>query len=143
MREYAFGLLKQHIQGRPVSPIVEEFGRKSVRSAPVRSARSLDKSGPSPCQSVVTSTSKDAVRRETGNTSVDKNREVDVLTARMAGVTPGSLNDQEVRAEFLRLQTLAAKDTAEFTRKNAQYMLLSVAVLAASSMATLVVTIWK
>jgi hypothetical protein len=75
---------------------------------------------------------------------------LDDLTDRMASVTIGSPNDQAVRAEFLRRQTLAAieaakaaENTAKFTRDSARYMLWSVAVLAISSVATLIVTIWK
>jgi hypothetical protein len=87
---------------------------------------------------------------------MDKDRQVlggqslDDLADRMASVTPGSPNDQAVRAEFLRRQTLAAideataaQDTAKFTRNSARYMLWSVIVLALPSMATLIVTIWK
>jgi len=79
-----------------------------------------------------------------------RDQPLDDLTDRMASVTPGSPNDQVARAEFLRRQTLAAidaakaaKDTAKFTRDSARYMLWSVAVLALSSIATLIVTIWK
>jgi hypothetical protein len=64
----------------------------------------------------------------------------------MAAVTPGSANDQMVRAEFLRRQTAlqreatqaskeaaqATKDNATYTKQTARYMLWTVLVLAAS-----------
>jgi hypothetical protein len=66
---------------------------------------------------------------------------LDDLADWMAGITMNSQNDQLVRAEFLRRQTLAAEETAAFTRSNARYLLWSVIVLAASSIATLIVTL--
>jgi len=66
----------------------------------------------------------------------------------ISGITPDSLNEMAGRAEFMLRQTRlqekatdAAIQTAKFTRKSAIYMLLSVLVLAASSIATLVLTI--
>ena len=47
--------------------------------------------------------------------------------------------------EFMRRQTQAVLDTAEYTRRSARYMLWSVVVLALSSVATFVVSIlsWR
>jgi hypothetical protein len=67
---------------------------------------------------------------------------LDDLADWMAGITMNSQNDQLVRAEFQRRQTVAAEDTAVFTQQNARYMLWSVIVLALSSIATLIVTIY-
>jgi hypothetical protein len=75
---------------------------------------------------------------------------LDDLADHMASVGVGSQNDQVARAEFLRRQTLAAgeaakaaEETAAYTRRNAHYILLSVVVLAVSSIATLIVTAAK
>lgn len=62
-----------------------------------------------------------------------------------------ALTRQEARAqlaygtEFLRRQTEAALETAQYTRDNARYMLWSVLILAFSSVGTLVVAIlaWR
>lgn len=67
---------------------------------------------------------------------------LDDLADWMAGVSMNTPNDQLARAEFLRRQTLAAEDTADFTRQNARYMLFSVFVLALSSIITLFLTIF-
>lgn len=45
------------------------------------------------------------------------------------------------QAEFLRRQTQAALDTAEFTKKNARYMLWSVIVLSASAFIQMLVVV--
>jgi hypothetical protein len=75
---------------------------------------------------------------------------LDELADWMAGISMNSPNDQIVRAEFLRRQTEAAQEsaeaateTADYTRNSARYMFWSVVVLAASSIATLIVTIAK
>jgi 2-phosphoglycerate kinase len=68
---------------------------------------------------------------------------LDELADWMASVTMNSQNDQMVRAEFLRRQTLAAEDTAGYTKTNARYMLWSVIALAASSLIALIITIFK
>jgi hypothetical protein len=66
-------------------------------------------------------------RKQLGQMTLDE-------VANFAGdVTAGSANDQVAKAEFLRRQTLAAEETASFTRRNARYMLLSVVVIAVSS----------
>jgi hypothetical protein len=70
-------------------------------------------------------------------------KSLDDLADWMAGIGAGSPNDQIVHAEFLRRQTLAAEDAAKATAKSAKYLLWSVVVLAASSIATLIVTIAK
>jgi len=82
----------------------------------------------------------------------------------MGGSEASSKNDQQAKAAFARLQTLAqqqaataqergaiaqevaaqaAKETAEYTRKNARYMLWSVIVLAVSSLCNLGLTAWN
>lgn len=82
---------------------------------------------------------------------------LDTLADHAAGATPGTPEWHMARVEFLRRQTVmqqdaakatieaadAAKKTAEYTRKNARYMLWSVIVLAASSLAGLLVALSK
>jgi hypothetical protein len=60
---------------------------------------------------------------------------------------PGSMNDNRVNLELERRQTIAqleatkaVKDTAEHSKRNSDYMLYSVIVLAAASVAQLVVS---
>ena len=71
------------------------------------------------------------------------NRSLDALADWMAEITPGSNNDQVVRAEFLRRQTeyqreatQAAKEAAIATRKSARYMLWSVIALVITTVIT-------
>jgi len=64
---------------------------------------------------------------------------LDVLTDKMAEM--GNSNIQTCQAEFLRRQTRAIEDTANYTRRNARYMLWSVIVLAVSSVVTAVVAL--
>jgi hypothetical protein len=66
----------------------------------------------------------------------------------MAGVGPGSPNDQVAKAEFLLRQTQsqekasrAAQDTAEYTQRYTRYMLWSVVILAISAIGSLVVSL--
>lgn len=73
---------------------------------------------------------------------------LDDLANWMATISAGSPNDQVAKAEFLRRQTQAQIDSAEatkitavFTSRNAKYLLWSVVVLAASSIATLAIAI--
>jgi hypothetical protein len=51
---------------------------------------------------------------------------------------PGSMHDQQGRAEFLRRQTQAIQDTATATKKYTLYMLLSVILMSLSVAGTLV-----
>lgn len=64
---------------------------------------------------------------------------LDDLTDKMAEM--GNSNIQTCQAEFLRRQTVLQKDTAEYTRRNARYMLWSVIVLAISSVISTMVTV--
>lgn len=71
---------------------------------------------------------------------------LDDLTDKMAEM--GNSNIQTCQAEFLRRQTVlqaeatcATKDTADYTRRNARYMLWSVIVLAISSVISTMVTV--
>jgi hypothetical protein len=87
--------------------------------------------------------------------------DVDFAAGAMGGAQAGSTYDQRAKATFARLQTLAqqqaataaergaaaqevaaqaAEETAEYTRRNARYMLWSVIVLAASSLGSFVLT---
>ncbi len=82
---------------------------------------------------------------------------LDALADFMSNMEPGSLSAHMAETELLRRQTEmqrdaanatteaaeAAKETARFTRDNARYMLWSVIVLAASSVASLLVSIFK
>jgi hypothetical protein len=79
---------------------------------------------------------------------------VDQLADFMSGVTPGSPNDQMAHAEFMRRQTAmqreatdaaiqaaqASNEAVKYTRANAGYMLWSVIVLAAASVANLFIS---
>ena len=85
-----------------------------------------------------------AVRAEIANLSLDE------VADWVSNITPDLINEMAGKAEFLLRQTRlqekatdAAILTARFTRHSAIYMLLSVIVLAASSVATLVVTIMR
>ncbi len=53
----------------------------------------------------------------------------------------GNNNVGVAQTEFLRRQTQAALDTAEFTKKNARYMLWSVIVLSASAFIQMLVVV--
>jgi hypothetical protein len=82
------------------------------------------------------------VRAEIANLTLDE------VADWVSNITPDSINEMAGKAEFLlrqtRLQeiaTEAAVRTAKFTRQSAIYMLLTVIVLAASSIATLAITI--
>jgi hypothetical protein len=83
-----------------------------------------------------------SLRQQIGQKSLDE------LADWMAYI--GNSNEQVAKAEFQRRQTLfaedaakAAKDTAQFTKASARYILWSVGVLAASSVATFLVDILK
>jgi hypothetical protein len=85
-----------------------------------------------------------AVRAEIANLSLDE------VADWVSNITPDSINEMAGKAEFMlrqtRLQeraTEAAVVTAKFSRHSAIYMLLSVVVLAGSSIATLVMTIFQ
>jgi hypothetical protein len=56
------------------------------------------------------------------------NKTLDELSDLMAGCAPNSLQDQAVRAEFLRRQTQAQIDAASATIKSAYGVLATVAV---------------
>jgi ethanolamine utilization microcompartment shell protein EutL len=62
------------------------------------------------------------------------------LTDWTASIAPNSENDQVARAEFLRRQTSALEDTAQFTRRGALAMLVSAAVLVVSVIAAAIFT---
>ena len=72
-------------------------------------------------------------RQELGNRSLDALAD---WMAEYGGNTVGV-----AQAEFLRRQTQAALDTAEFTKKNARYMLWSVIVLSASAFIQMLVVV--
>ena len=78
-------------------------------------------------------------RKQLGQMSLDE------VADFMGNVTAGSANDQAAKAEFLRRQTLAAQETASFTRKNARYLLASVIVIAITSAlnALFAFLVWK
>jgi hypothetical protein len=74
-------------------------------------------------------------------------KSLDELADWKAVVNPGTANDQVANAEFMRRQfvlqqqsTTAAVDTASYTRRNAFYMLLSVAVLTISGIVSASIT---
>jgi hypothetical protein len=82
------------------------------------------------------------VRAEIANLTLDE------VADWVSNITPDSINEMAGKAEFMlrqiRLQekaTDAAIETARFTRHSAIYMLLSVLLLALSSVTTLVLTI--
>ena len=58
---------------------------------------------------------------------------VDELADWAASTGPNSENDQLARAEFLRRQTTALEDTAQFTRRGALAMIISAVVLTVSA----------
>ena len=75
-------------------------------------------------------------------------KSLDVVAEFMAGVTPGSPNDQVARAEFLLRQTefqrdaaAAAKETAIYTQRYTRYMFWSVVILALSAAGTLLMSV--
>ncbi len=83
-----------------------------------------------------------AVRAEIASLTLDE------VADWVSNITPDSINEMAGKAEFLLRQTRlqetatdAAVRTAKFTRHSAIYMLMSVILLAASSVATLVLTI--
>src|SRR5271154_5714153 len=83
-----------------------------------------------------------AVRAEIANLTLDE------MADWVSNITPDSINEMAGKAEFLLRQTRlqekatdAAILTARFTRHSAIYMLLSVIMLATSSITTLVLTI--
>jgi hypothetical protein len=85
-----------------------------------------------------------AVRAEISNLTLDE------VADWVSNITPDSINEMAGKAEFMlrqtRLQekaTNAAMQTAKFTRHSAIYMLLSVVVLAISSITTLILTIFQ
>lgn len=66
------------------------------------------------------------------------------------GGTSDSENGRTARAEFLRRQTVlqeeatkASKDTAEYTKRTARYMLWSVIVIAVASVIQAVVAVYR
>jgi hypothetical protein len=67
-----------------------------------------------------------------------RNKSLDELTDWVLD-TPG--HAEIAQAEFLRRQTQAMMDTAEFTRQNARYMLWSVIILAASAFIQMLVLV--
>lgn len=62
------------------------------------------------------------------------------LALYMGGGQPGSMHDQQGKAEFLRRQTLAIQDTATATKRYTFYMMLSVILLSLSVIGTMVFT---
>jgi hypothetical protein len=83
-----------------------------------------------------------AVRAEIANLTLDE------VADWVSNITPDSINEMAGKAEFMlrqtRLQekaTEAAVQTAKFTRHSAIYMLLSVVMVAVSSLTTLALTI--
>lgn len=83
-----------------------------------------------------------AVRAEIANLTLDE------VADWVSNITPDSINEMAGKAEFMLRQTRlqekatdAAIATAKFTRHSSIYMLLSVVVLAISSIATLALTI--
>jgi hypothetical protein len=64
------------------------------------------------------------------------NMSLENLALYTGGGQPGSMHDQQGRAEFLRRQTLAIQETATATKNYTFYMMLSVVLLALSVMAT-------
>jgi hypothetical protein len=83
-----------------------------------------------------------AVRAEIANLTLDE------VADWVSNITPDSINEMAGKAEFMLRQTRlqekatdAAIQTAKFTRHTSIYMLLSVVMLATSSITTLVLTI--
>jgi len=83
-----------------------------------------------------------AVRAEIANLTLDE------VADWVSNITPDSINEMAGKAEFMLRQTRlqekatdAAVQTAKFTRHTLIYMLLSVVMLATSSITTLVLTI--
>jgi hypothetical protein len=83
-----------------------------------------------------------AVRAEIANLTLDE------VADWVSNITPDSINEMAGKAEFMLRQTRlqekatdAAVQTAKFTRHSAIYMLLSVVMVAVSSLTTLALTI--
>jgi hypothetical protein len=83
-----------------------------------------------------------AVRAEIANLTLDE------VADWVSNITPDSINEMAGKAEFMlrqtRLQeksTEAAVQTAKFTRHSSIYMLMSVVMVAISSLTTLALTI--